>query len=113
MQEVFEKIKERLKERLKFYENRFAEMSGTDRDVEVWGSIKSYKDAIEIANKVEEEYNNDVCEWKLEENTGIAWHCSDEKCSTYNDSYIKNLRIVFEDFGCVCPYCGKRIEVVE
>lgn len=57
---VFEKIKERLKERLKFYENRFAEMSGTDRDVEDWGSIKSYKDAIEIVNQVAEEYKT-VC----------------------------------------------------
>lgn len=58
MQEVFEKIKERLEERLKFYENRFAEMSGTDRDVEDWGSIKSYKDAIEIVNQVVDEYKS-------------------------------------------------------
>ena len=43
-----ERIVERLEERHKFYENRFEEMSGTDRDVEDWGSIKSYADAIEI-----------------------------------------------------------------
>ena len=43
-----ERIVEQLEERHKFYENRFAEMSGTDRDIEDWGSIKSYADAIEI-----------------------------------------------------------------
>ena len=45
-------IVDRLEERQKFYENRFEEMSGTDRDVEDWGSIKSYKDAIEIVKEV-------------------------------------------------------------
>ena len=43
-----ERIVEQLEARHQFYENRFAEMSGTDRDVEDWGSIKSYKDAIDI-----------------------------------------------------------------
>ena len=59
MKEAFEKILERLEERLKFYENRFGEMNGTDGDVEDWGSIKSYKDAIRIVNEVAEEYYND------------------------------------------------------
>lgn len=59
MKEAFEKIKERLEERLKFYENRFDEMNGTDKDVEDWGSIKSYKDAIRIVNEVSEEYNKE------------------------------------------------------
>lgn len=46
-----EKVVEQLEERKNFYENRFSEMSGTDRDVEDWGSIKSYEDAIDIVKR--------------------------------------------------------------
>ena len=56
--------------------------------------------------------SNDVCEWKFEETNGIAWHC-DDKCTTYNQVYIKDLKITLEDFECKCPYCGKKIKVVE
>lgn len=55
---------------------------------------------------------DDVCEWKFEESNGIAWHCND-KCTTYNQVYIKDLKITLEDFECKCPYCGKKIKVVE
>lgn len=64
-----------------------------------------------IANQVEQEYNNDFCEWKFEETTGIVWHC-DDKCTTYNLSYATNLRNIADDFECKCPYCGKKIKVV-
>lgn len=60
MKEAFEKIKEMLEERQNFYERRFAEMSGSSRDLEDWGSIKSYKDAIEIVNQVAEEHNQSL-----------------------------------------------------
>ena len=56
--------------------------------------------------------SDDVCEWKLEETNGIAWHCND-KCTTYNQVYIKDLKITLEDFECKCPYCGKKIQVVD
>ena len=56
--------------------------------------------------------SDDVCEWKFEETNGIAWHC-DDKCTTYNEAYIKDLKITLEDFECKCPYCGKKIKVVE
>ena len=55
---------------------------------------------------------DDVCEWKIETTNGIAWHC-DDKCTTYNQVYIKDLKITLEDFECKCPYCGKKIKVVE
>lgn len=58
MKEFIEKLNNKLNERLKFYENRFEELSGTERDVEDWGSIKSYKDTIEIVKEFEKEYNN-------------------------------------------------------
>ena len=56
--------------------------------------------------------SDDVCEWKFEETNGIAWHC-DDKCTTYNQVYIKDLKITLEDFECKCPYCRKKIKVVE
>lgn len=58
MKEFIEKLNNKLNERLKFYENRFEELSGTERDTEDWGSIKSYKDTIEIVKELEQEYNN-------------------------------------------------------
>lgn len=58
MKEFIEKLNNKLNERLKFYENRFEELSGTERDAEDWGSIKSYKDTIEIVKELEQEYNN-------------------------------------------------------
>lgn len=56
--------------------------------------------------------SDDVCEWRFEETNGIAWHC-DDKCTTYNQVYIKDLKITLEDFECKCPYCGKKIKVVD
>ena len=56
--------------------------------------------------------SDNVCEWKFEETNGIAWHC-DDKCTTYNQAYIKDLKITLEDFECKCPYCGNKIKVVE
>ena len=69
-----------------------------------------FNEAIEIVNQGG--VSNDVCEWKFEETNGIAWHC-DDKCTTYNQVYIKDLKIILEDFECKCPYCSKKIKVVE
>lgn len=55
---------------------------------------------------------DDVCEWKIEETTGIVWHCKNE-CTTYNPAYAKNLKTILDDFECKCPYCGKKIKVVD
>ena len=68
------------------------------------------KDAIEIVKQGG--VSDDVCRWKFEEETGFAWHC-DNKCATYNLVYAKNLKIILDDFECKCPYCGKKIKVVE
>ena len=83
------------------------------------GMWQAYEKAIEIvkqggvavANNATVK-NDDVCEWRFEETNCIAWHC-DDKCTTYNQVYIKDLKIALEDFECKCPYCGKRIKVVE
>lgn len=54
--------------------------------------------------------NNDFCEWKFD-TTGNVWNC--KGCETYNLPYAMNLRIIADDFECKCPWCGKKIKVVE
>ena len=95
MKEIFEKIKERLGERLKFYENRFAEMGGTDRDVEDWGSIKSYKDAIRIVNEVAEEYGKDT---NVPSNDG--WIPCSEKTPEFEIYSVTKLWVTMHRKGC-------------
>lgn len=52
-------------------------------------------------NQLAEEYNNDFCEWRrIRINTYIAPTCVDGKYFEYEDMKI-------------CPYCGKKIKVVE
>ena len=74
--------------------------------------MEIFMDKDDIIIRKFEENKDDVCEWKFEETNGIAWHC-DGKCTTYNQAYIKDLKITLEDFECKCPYCGKKIKVVE
>ena len=58
------------------------------------------------------EKEEEFCEWKFEETTGIVWHCGNE-CTTYNLPYAKNLEIILKDFECKCPYCGRKIKEVQ
>ena len=62
---------------------------------------KGYADA---KKKLAEEYNNDVCEWK-----------EDEKFNWFFKSPHEGVGIVKEESGLFnfCPYCGKKIKVVE
>ena len=97
-----ENIVKGLEERKNFYENRFSQMSGTDRDVEDWGSIKSYEDAIQIVKRGIVS-DDDVCEWHKTKNNNAYY-----KCNTHSE--IHDSRVL--DW-CKCPYCGKKIKVVE
>ena len=89
----------------------------TDSSVKLYGSRNSDNYMIPVNRAIEivkqgGVSDDDVCEWKFEETNGIAWHCND-KCTTYNQVYIKDLKITLEDFECKCPYCGKKIKVVD
>lgn len=105
---VVEELEERkaLHERLVDYETKNGTVTEKYQHIK---AIDVLNDAIEIVKQGG--VSDDVCEWKLETN-GIAWHC-DEKCTTYNQAYIKDLKITLEDFECKCPYCKKKIKVVE
>ena len=60
-----------------------------------------YERAIEIVNQLAEEYNNDFCEWKQEDEEGFS-NCK----FTYQE--IMNDEVEGFKF---CPYCGKKIKI--
>ncbi len=57
-------------------------------------------DLKEIVNQLAEEYNNDFCEWKGIDMLGL-----------YNSSCQQ--KSIVNPFWTYCPYCGKKIKVVE
>ena len=58
------------------------------------------EDCFEIVNQLAEEYNNDFCEWKGIHMLGL-YNSSCQQKSIVNPSWT------------YCPYCGKKIKVVE
>ena len=78
--------------------------------------VKAYYDAVnpyvgntvtKIVNQVAEEYKQEVCEWRL----------CDEEANVY-DTTCRNTHILLEGSPMdnnyeFCPYCGKKIKVVE
>ena len=68
-------------------------------------SICVWDKAVEIVNQLAEEYNNDVCEWRL----------CDEEANVY-DTTCRNPHILIEGSPTdnnyeYCPYCGKKIKI--
>lgn len=67
----------------------------------------TYHEIRKIVNQLAEEHNNDFCEWRL----------CDEDSNVY-DTSCRNPHILLEgtpadnDYE-FCPYCGKKIKVVE
>ena len=65
--------------------------------------IQQYR-AIEIVNKVAEEYKQEVCEWK--EDDKFSWHL---KSPHEHLSIVDAEKILYKYY----PYCGKKIKVIE
>lgn len=93
MKEFIEKMIEMLEEEI---ENVIV------RDTYTKGKNAGLRKAKIIVNNLAEEYNNDFCEWHKVKN-GNAY-----KCNTHAE--IHDSRVL--DWH-VCPYCGKKIKVVE
>ena len=69
---------------------------------EFWrGRMGGFGNAISIVNQLAEEYNNDFCEWKQEDEEGFS-NCK----FTYQE--IMNDEVEGFKF---CPYCGKKIKI--
>lgn len=75
---------------------------------EIWNALdelSTNKFAIQIVNQLAEEYNNDFCEWKKTDK---------RKSSPYHHALKHgNITLEFHDDFKICPYCGKKIKVVE
>ena len=104
MKEFIEKLIGRLEEK----ENETVLKAPNTSDIsnteyQKW-MMKSYgfKESIEIVNQLAEEHNNDFCEWHKVKNGNVY------KCNTHAE--IHDSRVL--DW-CVCPYCSKKIKVVD
>ena len=95
MKEFIEKLIGRLEEE-KFLHTQFDGVMPEEVEVVSIGGIKK------IVNQLAEEYNDDFCEWHKVKN-GNAYKCNAH--AEIHDSRVLD--------WCVCPYCGKKIKVVE
>lgn len=115
MQEIFEKIKKMFKEKRDKYEN-LADGSNFDgyyeEELKYFGMQEAYEEAIEIVNQVADEYVPEInvgeieefCEWKID---GVYLHCQHDMKIVISCLEDEEYRYNF------CPYCGKKIKVVE
>ncbi len=115
IQEFVKELINRLKEYAERYDEiAFAEMNenGQTLDFEyARGKTEATKEIAFTINQLAEEYNNDFCEWFKYDYRTIApkhhdniWAISENLYWRYGgkDAHIK-----------FCPYCGKKIKVVE
>ena len=98
---VFDKIREKLEDA----EDRWTRNRYED-DYEL-GYFSALETAIEIVEEVEKECNEDVCEWKKVFDDDID---SEYKPLCTYDGFIEITG--YFDYA-YCPYCGKKIKVVE
>ena len=85
---------------------RLEDAFGSREEMEALAYRQGIRKAIEIANQLAEEYNNDFCEWNCggQPKTLVAkWEssCGDTRIMQKTDSYK------------FCPCCGKKIKVIE
>lgn len=110
MKEAFEKIKERLKNELHLAKEDGERYLKGNSNQFLYARARGYEvameNASEIVNQVAEEYKNDFCEWFKYDYRTIA-----PKNHDVENPYWR----IPEDYGKLmfCPYCGKKIEVVE
>ena len=106
MQEIFEKIKERLEEELEWSSTHGKDVKFRE------GRLSGLRTGMRIVKEVAEEYVPDknvgeideVCEWKID---GVYLHCQHDMKIVISCLEDEEYRYNF------CPYCGKKIKVVE
>ena len=101
MNKVFEKIIEKLEEEKMSY---FLTIANTG-DEKLDYAYEQVGDALDKAIEIVKhgDVSDDVCEWKDKELYGYYTSCTEfRSCIACKDKYWK-----------YCPYCGKKIKVVE
>lgn len=67
--------------------------------------VKTTYEIIQIVNQLEEEYNNDFCEWKQHEREIDVYFTECGQAHIFVDGNPEENNHVF------CPYCGKKIKI--
>ena len=109
MKEAFEKIRKQLEDEELTSADAKAEaiigMQGVSANY-YGGELRAFGRAIQIVSEVEAEYENDVCEWFKYDYRTIAPRCHDAENPYWRiPENMDKLKF--------CPYCGKKIKVVE
>lgn len=104
MKEFIEKLIGRLEEEREKSYSEYCEAFELYRE-EFWrGRMGGFTNAIKIVNELAEEYNNDFCEWEY---ISSVSHYANIGCKNVERN-IKSMR-----YYTYCPFCGKKIKVVE
>lgn len=96
-----EDMKEFVGKLIKQLEERIQDNNGWEDDEFFGGQSNAFEWTISVIKKLEEEYSNDFCEWKIKSWGLFPINTSCENSLDVNYNY---------EF---CPYCGKKIKVVE
>jgi len=124
MQEAFDLIKERLEEKIKvtsleiivtgtkakpYFEIRYKEVGKKDYSIgyssyDLNNVFEWKEESFEIVNQVAEEHEQEVCEWKPHEDV-YSTKCG--QMHIFIDGSPQENEHVY------CPYCGKKIKVIE
>ena len=111
MKEFVKKLIGRLEELKTFKLNLADAMSELMKKDRIDNYI-SKEEVIEIVNQLAEEYNNDVCEWEKGSSGYVGYPAYYSRCCTTNSKGLEMQTHIISDWK-FCPYCGKKIKVVE
>ena len=105
MKQIFDWLREQtetLKEKADVQRKKAMEEKATNFEFYEAGRIYAFDDMIELINEAEAKWEADYCEWKP--------HIADKEIvEAHNFLHIKDNLFDWE----FCPYCGKRIKIVE
>ena len=104
MKEFIEKLIGRLENHIEYCKKCHEEFPNAKMSLTYEVQINAYKNVIEIVNQLAEEYNNDFCEWKQAgTQAGLPFFKTCKRIMPYKMNDDKKF----------CPYCGKKIKVIE
>ena len=103
MKEFVEKLIEQLEERIQ-------DNNGWEDDDFFGGQSNAFEWTISVIKKLEEEYGNDCCEWIKEPSRLFGYVRNETSCGDNIDLQANTELLKAFIF---CPFCGKKIKVVE
>ena len=104
MNEFIEKLIKLLKDEERDYRRRWKYKGENEED---WQCMKAMQKAIGIVEQLAEEHNNDFCEWEADDKEIDVYYTKCGQAHIFIDGNPEENNHVF------CPYCGKKIKVVD